>query len=306
MLRYIFRRLIACIPTIWLVVTLVFFAFELIPGDAAAIYAGEQASAQQIERVRHEMGLDKPVLVRYGIYLNRIIHGDLGRSALSGMDVSSEIMVRFEKTVQLSLLSIAFASVLGITFGTVSAFKRNTWVDYFLTLISVLGISLPNFWFGILLIYTFAIKLHWLPATGSSSTKNYILPVICSSFYSIAFITRITRSALLEVLGEDYVRTARAKGLSEKAVVSKHVLRNGLIPVITTVGLQFGYMLGGSVVTETVFAWPGMGRLLVSSVEKRDITMVQGVLLVVAACFLIVNLCVDLIYCIVDPRIRYS
>lgn len=306
MIRYIIRRLIACIPTILLVVTLVFFAFQLIPGDAAAIFAGEQASAEQIERIRHEMGLDKPVMEQYVIYLNRVIHGNLGRSAISGRNVLTEIQARFGKTVKLSLWAIALSSLLGITFGTLSALKRETIIDWALSVLSILGISLPSFWLGILLIYTFSIKLRLLPATGSNSAKHYVLPVIVCSFYSIAFITRMTRSALLEVLGEDYVRTARAKGLRERLVVAKHVLRNALIPVITTVGLQFGYMLGGSVVTETVFAWPGMGRLLVSSVEQRDITMVQGILLVVAACFLLVNLAVDIIYSFVDPRIRYS
>lgn len=306
MLKFIFRRLIASIPTVFIVVTLVFFAFQLIPGDAATMFAGEQASAEQIERIRRDLGLDQPIGTQYLIYIKNLLRGYLGRSAITGRPVITEVADRFPNTVRMALLSTILSSIVGISLGTISALKRETRTEYFISAISVLGISIPSFWLGLISMYIFSVKLRWLPATGNATPKHYILPVLVLSAYSIAFITRMTRSSLHEVLGEDYVRTAREKGLKEKVVISKHVLRNALIPVVTVVGLQFGHMLGGAVVTETVFAWPGMGRLLVTAVEQRDLMVVQGVLLVFSVSFVLVNLLVDVLYSFIDPRIRYD
>ncbi len=306
MLSYIIRRLLVCIPTVFLVITLVFFAFQLIPGDAALIFAGEQASQEQIAQIRSDLGLDKPVFEQYSIYLQRLLKGDMGKSAITGRPVFLEIKSRFFNTVRLAVVATVVSSIFGIVFGTVSALKREKPADYVISVLSIFGISIPSFWLALLLMYFFSVKLKLLPTTGNASLKHYIMPTIVLSVYSIAFIARMTRSSLFEILGEDYVRTAREKGMKERIVIAKHVLRNALIPVITVVGLQFGYLLGGAVVTETVFAWPGLGRLLVTSVEQRDLMVVQGVLLVFATSFVLVNLLIDLLYGLVDPRIRFN
>jgi ABC-type dipeptide/oligopeptide/nickel transport system permease component len=304
--NYILRRILISIPMLFIVVTLVFFAFQLIPGDPARLYAGEQAPLELVEQVRQELGLDKPVLVQYVNYLGRLAHGDLGKSFVTRRPVIMEVSSRFLATVKLSVAAIILASIPGVVMGTISAAKQEGPWDYFFSILSLLGISVPVFWLGLMFMTLFSVKLKWLPTSGADGWRNYLMPTVCLAVYSIAFVTRMTRSAVLEVIGEDYVRTARAKGLMEKVVLFRHVVRNALIPVITVVGLQFGYMLGGAVVTETIFAWPGMGRLLVMSVAQRDIPAVQGVLLVFAAAFLVVNLLIDLVYSVLDPRIRYS
>jgi ABC-type dipeptide/oligopeptide/nickel transport system permease component len=297
---------LVCIPTVFLVITLVFFAFQLIPGDAALIFAGEQASQEQIAQIRSDLGQDKPVFEQYSIYLQRLLKGDMGKSAITGRPVFLEIKSRFFNTVRLAVVATVVSSIFGIVFGTISALKREKPADYVISVLSIFGISIPSFWLALLLMYFFSVKLKLLPTTGNASLKHYIMPTIVLSVYSIAFIARMTRSSLFEILGEDYVRTAREKGMKERIVIAKHVLRNALIPVITVVGLQFGYLLGGAVVTETVFAWPGLGRLLVTSVEQRDLMVVQGVLLVFATSFVLVNLLIDLLYGLVDPRIRFN
>ncbi len=306
MRQYIIRRLLQVIPIVFLVATTVFFLFKLIPGDPAVVFAGEQANPETIARVRQSLGLDQPVGVQYWLYLQRLVKLDLGKSYISGMDVIQEIKVRFPNTVRLATLSILFSSLMGITMGLLSALKREKAVDYILTVIALLGISVPIFWLGLMLIFLFSVQLSMLPIGGNDTWRHYIMPVVVLSTGSIAAILRITRSSILEVMGEDFVRTARAKGMREQMVVVRHVLRNALIPVVTVVGLQFGYMLGGSIVTETIFAWPGMGRLLVMAVNQRDVMVVQGVLIVFATSFVLVNLIVDLAYAIVDPKISYS
>jgi peptide/nickel transport system permease protein len=303
---YIIRRLIIAIPIVFLVITLVFFAFKFIPGDPALMFAGEQASPETIERIRHEWGLDQPILVQYGVYLSKLARLDLGTSFITGRTVFTEIFERYLNTVKLALPAITIAAFFGIIFGTLSAIKRENIVDYFFSILAILGISIPVFWLALLLMYIFSIRFHLLPVSGDATWKNYIMPVFCLSVYSIAVITRMSRSNLLEQLGEDFVRTARAKGLNESAVLARHVMQNALIPVATVIGLQFGYMLGGAVITETIFAWPGIGRLLVMAVQQRDIPVVQGVLLVIAISFVGVNLIVDVMYGVLDPRIRYS
>jgi len=303
---YIFRRLIIAIPIVFLVITLVFFAFKFIPGDPALMFAGEQAAPETIERIRHEWGLDQPILVQYGVYLSKLAKLDLGISFITGRTVFTEIFERYINTVKLALPAITFAAIFGIIFGTLSAIKREGFVDYFFSVLAILGISIPVFWLALLLMYVFSIELRLLPVSGNATWKHYLMPVFCLSVYSLAVIMRMSRSNLLEQLGEDFVRTARAKGMNEFTVLFRHVMQNALIPVATVIGLQFGYMLGGAVITETIFAWPGIGRLLVLAVQQRDIPVVQGVLLVIAISFVGVNLLVDVMYGVLDPRIRYS
>jgi ABC-type dipeptide/oligopeptide/nickel transport system permease component len=305
-ITYIVRRVLISIPILFLVVTLVFFAFQLIPGDPAQMYAGEQATKEVLEKVRKDLGLDRPVLVQYVSYLQRLVQGDLGQSFITRRPVFVEIASRFWNTVKLAIAAITFATVVGLVMGTISAVNQEGRWDYLFSVLSLFGISTPVFWLALLLMYLFSIRLGILPTSGNDSWRHYIMPTFCLAVFSVAFITRMTRSSLLDLLGEDFVRTARAKGLVERKVLTAHVLRNALIPITTIVGLRFGYMLGGAVITETIFAWPGMGRLLVTAVEQRDIPVVQGVLLVFAAAFVVVNLSVDVIYVVVDPRIRYD
>ncbi|MCG3772814.1 MAG: Glutathione transport system permease protein GsiC [Nitrosomonadaceae bacterium] len=306
MKQYIIRRLIQVIPIIFLVATTVFFLFKLIPGDPATVFSGEQASPETIARVREALGLDQPVSVQYWRYLKRLVQLDLGKSYISGINVIDEIRQRLPHTIRLAFFSTLFSTILGVSMGLLSARRRETALDYILTMIALLGISVPIFWAGLLLIFFFSVKLNILPIGGNNTWQHYVMPVLVLSSYSIAAILRITRASTLEVMGEDFVRTARAKGIREQMVLVRHVVRNALIPVVTVIGLQFGYMLGGSIITETIFAWPGMGRLLVIAVAQRDVMVVQGVLIVFATSFVMVNLFVDLAYSVFDPRISYS
>ncbi len=305
MAAYVIRRLFISIPTGFLVVTAVFFAFQVIPGDAARMYAGDQASVAAVEAIRVELGLDQPVSVQYLSYLKRLGSGDLGISFITRRAVTVEIGTRFANTAILAFGAIILSTALGIFMGVVAALNRGKWLDYFLSVLAVGGISIPVFWLGLLLMFLFSLKLHWLPTAGNATWQHYIMPTFCLSVYSVAFITRMARSTVLDVLGSDYVRTAQSKGLREKIINMRHVVRNALIPLITTIGLRFGYMLGGAVVTETVFAWPGVGRLLVIAVTQRDIPVVQGILLVFASVFLLVNIIVDILYSVADPRLSY-
>jgi len=304
--KYIIRRILQVIPIIFLVATAVFFIFKLIPGDPAAIFAGEQSSAETIARVREELGLNKPIPVQYVEYMQRLLKGDFGRSYISGLQVIEEVKVRFPNTLKLALITTIVSSTIGIVMGLISALKRETFIDYFLSIISLLGISTPVFWLGLMLIYIFSVELSILPIGGNDTWKHYVMPVIALGTFSVASVLRVTRSSILEVMNEDFVRTARAKGLRESLIVSRHVLQNSLIPVVTVIGLQFGYMMGGSIITETIFSWPGMGRLLVTAVNQRDVMVVQGALIIFATSFVLVNLIVDLIYAIIDPKISYS
>lgn len=306
MRQYIIRRLLQVPPIIFLVATTVFFLFKLIPGDPAAIFAGEQASPDTIARVREQLGLDQPVMVQYVKYLQRLVTGNLGTSYISGVNVLDSIRARFPNTIRLAVISTALSASLGILIGLVSAFKRESFVDYLLTVIALAAISIPIFWLGLALIYIFSVQLRLLPIAGSATWKHYIMPVITLSMLSVASIQKITRSSILEAMSEDYVRTARAKGLRESRIVFRHVLPNALIPVVTVIGLQLGYSLGGSIITESIFGWPGMGRLLIIAVSQRDVIVVQGVLMVFASSFVLVNLFVDITYAAVDPRISYK
>lgn len=304
MATFILRRILISIPILFLVVTAVFFAFQLIPGDPARMYAGEQASLEEVEQVRSELGLDRPVLVQYVTYLGNLVQGDLGKSIFTRRAVITEIEGRFWNTVKLSVAAIVLATVAGMLMGIASALNRNGVWDYLFSIVALLGISVPVFWLGLLMMWLFSVQWSLLPSAGDATWRHFIMPTITLSVFSLAFIMRMTRSTLLETLQEDYVRTARAKGVPGPMVLVRHSLRNALLPIVTVVGLRFGYMLGGAVITESVFAWPGMGRLLITAVGQRDIPVVQGVLLVFAASFVLVNLLVDILYGFVDPRIR--
>jgi len=302
---YIIRRVLMAIPTLLVAVTLVFSAFQLIPGDVARMFAGEQAPEEVIQQMRAELGLDRPVLEQYLVYLGRLIKGDLGRSFITGRPVTVEIADRFWNTVQLAVVATVFATICGLSMGIMAAVHREGFWDYLFSAISLIGISMPIFWIALLMMTLFSVQWGILPTAGNQTWLHYIMPMFVLAIYSIAFIMRMTRSSLLDLFSQDFTRTARAKGLSERTTLIRHVLRNAWIPIVTVIGLRFGYMLGGAVIVETIFAWPGMGRLLVTAVGQRDIPVVQGVLLVVATTFIFINLGIDILYAKLDPRIQY-
>ena len=297
--------MLASIPILLLAVTAVFFAFQVIPGDPARLYVGSDASSEAVEQARRDLGLDRPVQVQYFDYLSRLARADLGRSMATRRPVTRELGPRFLNTIKLAAAGILVATTIGVFLGTIAAVKQGTVWDHLASVVALMGISIPVFWLGLLLMYLFSVQLRILPSAGNDTWRHYFMPTLSLATFSLAFIARMTRSSLLEVIRQDYVRTARAKGVPEWAVVGYHALRNALLPVVIIVGLRFGYMLGGAVVTEEVFAWPGMGRLLVTAVSQRDIPVIQGALLVFATAFVVVNLLVDLLYGFLDPQIRY-
>jgi ABC-type dipeptide/oligopeptide/nickel transport system permease component len=284
----------------------VFVAIRLIPGDPAQLMAGQAATEEVVRQIRQSLGLDQPLPVQYLYFLRNVVRGDLGRSLFNGAPVVEELGQRFPRTVRLALASMAVASLIGIPAGILAATRRLTWVDTAVMVVALVGVSMPVFWLGLNLILVFSVRLQWFPAFGYETWRHLVLPSITLGAASAAVVARMTRSAMLEVLGQDYIRTARAKGLSERAVVNRHALRNALIPVVTILGLQLGTLLSGAVLTETVFAWPGVGRLLVDAVLARDYPIIQGTTLLIAATFVALNLAVDLLYGLLDPRIRYE
>ncbi len=306
MLTYVGRRLLATVPTLWGVATAAFIMARLLPGDPARVIAGLLATPEQVDHLRHQLGLDQPLAVQYLDYLGRLVHLDLGMSAHFGGPVSGEIASRLPYTVELALVAAATAAVLGVLAGAAAAVRRNSLLDLAISAVSVLGISMPTYWLGLMLIILFAIQLRVLPAAGADSPAGVVLPGLTLALISMGLIARMTRSALLEVLGQDYVRTARAKGVPPRRVVLVHALRNALVPILTAFGLQLGALMGGAVLTETVFGWPGVGRLLLDSIFFRDYPMVQGLVLLFAVTYVVINLAVDLLYLWVDPRVRYE
>ena len=306
MLTYVGRRLLAAIPTLWGVATAVFVMARLLPGDPARVIAGVLASQDQVDHLRHQLGLDQPLPVQYVDYLGSLARLDLGTSAHFGGPVSGEIASRLPYTAELALTALAIAVVLGVLGGVAAALRRNTLIDLAVSAVSVLGISMPTYWLGLMLIVVFAIQLRLLPAAGADSPGSVVLPAFTLGLLSVGLIARMTRSSLLEVLAQDYVRTARAKGVSPAQVVFAHALRNALVPIVTAVGLQLGALMGGAVLTESVFGWPGVGRLLLDSIFSRDYPMVQGLVLLFAFTYIVINLLVDLLYVVVDPRVRYD
>src|SRR5262245_37350323 len=280
MLPYILRRLAATIPVVWGVSTFVFLIIHLVPGDPVQLMYGNLPMSQaDLDRIRAQLGLDQPLPIQYAQFLGKLVQGDLGRSIRSQQPVVNEIMLRLPYSILLASLSTAAALALGILGGVVAATRRGRWVDTLTTAISVMGVSVPSFWLGLMLIFLFAVRLGWLPASGSGTPQHLVLPVLSLALLSSAIIARLTRSGMLDVLNQEYVTTARAKGLTEQAIMYRHALKNALIPVITISALQFGTLLGGAFVVETVFAWPGVGRLAVQALSTRDYPIIQGVVL---------------------------
>jgi peptide/nickel transport system permease protein len=285
------------------VVFVVMLTVELIPGDAVAIMLGEHATPAAVARLRDHLGLDKPLLVRYVDYVGRLVRGDLGRSIQQNRPVVDELADVWPATLQLTAAALVIAAVVGVAAGVVSAVWPNSLFDGVARLGALFGLSMPVFWTGLVLIVVFALWLPWLPVGGTGSLAHLVLPAVTLALPSVAMVARMTRSSVLEVLREDYVRTARAKGVAERLVVAKHALRNAAIPVLTLVGLQAGQLMGGAVLTETVFSWPGLGRLMVKAIFARDYVLLQGAVLVFALAFVVINLVVDLAYGALDPRI---
>ncbi|MCB5934167.1 glutathione ABC transporter permease GsiC [Caldibacillus thermoamylovorans] len=307
MLRYAIKRIIGLIPTLFLVSIFVFLFVHFIPGDPARLVAGQDATLEDIARVEKELGLDQPIHVQYINFISGIFHGDFGTSLKTGRPVIDEIGLRFMPTFWLTIWSMVWAVIIGLVIGVISATKRNKWQDYLGMFSAVSGISLPTFWLGLMLIQLFAVQWGVLPTGGMDhSWKSYILPSFTLGLGVAAVVARFTRSSLMDTLKEDYIRTGRAKGLVERKVVWGHALKNAMIPIVTMTGLQFGFLLGGSVVVETVFNWPGLGRLLIDSVAFRDYTVIQGELLLFSLEFILINLIVDLIYSFLNPQIRYD
>jgi ABC-type dipeptide/oligopeptide/nickel transport system permease component len=304
--RYIVARLLWLIPVLLGVSLIVFGIMKMVPGDVAQVLVGTEGTAEDVENIRHTLGLDQPVYVQYGLFLEHLVQGDLGRSAVTRRPVADEIGSRIRPTAELALTAFAIALVVGLSTGIVSATRQYTLWDNLATLIALVGVSMPIFWLGLMLTLLFSVSLRWLPSSGAGTPAQLVLPAVALGAASSAIIARQTRSGLLEVLNQDYVRTARAKGLVESAVVLRHALKNALIPTVTVVGLQVGYLLGGAVLTETVFARPGLGRLLVDSIASRDIAVVQATIMLLSVVFVLVNLIVDLLYVQLDPRIRYA
>jgi glutathione transport system permease protein len=307
MLKYFIRRCLSILPVLLVVSILVFLFVHLLPGDPARIVAGPDADEATINRVRSELGLDKSLPEQYLTYMGRLFRGDLGKSISSKLPVAQEIALRFPPTLYLALTSLAWSIVLGILFGAYAAMHRGKWQDYTTMIVAVSGISMPQFWLGLLLMQLFAVHWGWLPVTGfTGKFKELILPSLTLGATVAAIIARFTLSSFLDVFQEEYINTARAKGLPERVVMWKHAFRNALIPVVTMVGLQFGFLLGGSVVVETVFAWPGLGRYMIESVSVRDYPVLQALLLLYSFQFVIINLLVDMLYAVINPEIRYK
>ncbi|ADO76896.1 ABC transporter permease [Halanaerobium praevalens] len=334
MINYIIKRLFALIPILIGVAVIVFLIVHLIPGDPAQTMLGERATDQALERLREQMGLNDPLPVQFGSYVKDLLRGDLGRSIMSNNPVSNELSKRFPATLELSFFAIMFAVGIGVPAGIFAAVNQNSWFDNLSMLIALMGVSMPIFWLGLMFIWLFAVELGWFPPSSrigigldfSPITNLYVLdsilqlnfsalkdvlhhlvlPAVALGTIPMAIIARMTRSSMLEVLRKDFIRTAYAKGLKRKVVIFKHTLKNAMVPIITVVGLQFGVLLGGAVMTETIFSWPGLGKYLVDAIYARDFPIVQGGILFFAGVFVIVNLLVDLSYALFDPRIQYE
>jgi ABC-type dipeptide/oligopeptide/nickel transport system permease component len=306
MAAFLLRRLALTIPVVWLVVTLVFGLIHLVPGDPVAQMLGEGAPQPEIQRLRHDLGLDRPLLDQYKAYVLGLLRGDLGTSFRNQEPVAHSIATRYPATIELTIAAILISLALAIPAGVIGAVKRGTFVDRAIGVFSLFGVSLPNFALGPLLILLFSIVWGILPVSGRGGFSHLILPAMTMGGALAAITTRMVRASMLEEIHQDYVRTARAKGLPERIVLFRHALRNGLLPVITILGLQAGALLAGAIITETVFAWPGLGRLTVQAINARDYPLLQGCILTIALTYILINLLTDAIYCVVDPRIRYE
>ena len=304
MLRYLVRRLLLTIPVLLGVATLVFALIHFIPGDPAQAILGEGATQEEVAQLRARLGLDRPLVVQYATFLKGVAHGDLGQSLRDGKPVTQQILVRMPATAELAMASMAVAVFVALPLGIIAAVWKGTWIDHGATTLSLVGISIPNFWLGPLLAIVFAVQLGWLPVGGRGTPAHLVLPAITLGAALAAILARMTRASLLEELGEPYVVAARAKGVSRTRAVLHHAFRNSLIPIVTSLWLHFGVVLTGAVITETIFAWPGIGRLLIQSIGFRDYPTVQGCVLLIAVTYVGVNLITDLTYGFLDPRIR--
>jgi peptide/nickel transport system permease protein/oligopeptide transport system permease protein len=306
MITYVIKRIFWLVLVLFAVSVVVFFLLHLCPGDPAIVVAGPGASKEDIAKIRAELNLDKPVYLQYYIWLRSILRGDLGRSAITRETVIEMIGSRLFYTMELAGAGIFIAMLLGMPAGLIAAVKHYSIFDSSATIMSLFGVSMPIFWIGLMLMFLFAVKLRWLPAIGAGGIDHLILPALTIGMNSTAIIARMTRSSILEIIGRDFIRTARAKGCKERVVILKHTLKNAMIPIITAIGLQFGYLMAGAVLTETVFARPGIGKLLADAVFNRDFPLIQGLTLIIATSFVIINLLVDISYTFFDPRIVYG
>jgi len=325
LLTYIGRRLLQFIPVLLGITVLVFLLLHMIPGDPATVLLGQDAPPDEVERIRNILGLNEPLYVQFFVYLKQLLQGDLGQSIFQDQSVYSLIMKHLPATIELAVFALVIALIISIPLGILSAVKQSSWIDYVSMFFAQLGVSMPVFWMGTLLIIGFSVNLNWLPSFGRGeplteafstlvrtgnlydivqSLRSLLLPAFTLGIMSAALITRMVRSTMLEVLKEDYVRTAEAKGVGTLSVIFKHSFRNALIPIVTIIGLQFGNLLGGAIVTETVFAWPGIGRLVISAISQRDFPLVQGCVLVIALMFALTNLVIDILYTKINPKIQ--
>jgi ABC-type dipeptide/oligopeptide/nickel transport system permease component len=312
---YAFQRLLLAVPVLFGVSVLVFGVLHLAPGDPAAIMLGAQATKEDVTRLHRDLGLDRPLVVQYFHWIGQVARGDLGRSIPLGRAVLPEVLLRFKATLVLTGGALVIAVLLGLGAGIISAVRQYSWLDRLSMGAAVTGVSLPVFWTGIMLIIVFALQLRWFPSSGMSSPYgsgfidilwHLVLPAVTLGTASAAALARLTRSSVLEIIRQDYIRSARAKGLAERAVIARHVLKNAINPIITVLGVQVGFLLGGAILTETVFSWPGLGSMMVRAIQARDYPLVQGGVLLIATTFVVVNLVVDLLYAVFDPRIRYD
>jgi len=305
-IRYIIQRVLAALVTIWITTIAVTLLIHAVPGDPVRImYAKFQSTPEQIEAVRIALGLDQPIYIQYGLYVSRLFQGDLGRSIVGDQPVLDILLTRFPPTLLLATTSLVIAVVIGLSLGFLAAYKRGTVIDVGAMVLAVLGVSIPHFWLGLLLLFFFALQLGWLPVAGSD-LRSLILPALTLGLANAAVLARLTRSAMIDIFDQDFVRTARAKGLPKTMVLYRHALRAGLVPIVSMMGLQFAYMMGGAIVVENVFAWNGVGRLAIEAVFARDYPLIQGFILFFATVIVLVSLVIDLLYAVLDPRIRYS
>jgi len=306
MRAYVLRRLWQSALTLVGVSVLVFVILRVVPGDPAKMLLPDGAPQSAVDELNRQLGLHEPLYVQYGLFLRSVFRGDFGQSFQYRAPALRVVVERLAATVQLALAALLITVGVGVSLGIVAAVRRGTGYDYASTVLAVLGQSLPNFWLGIMLILLFGVALRWLPTSGFESWRHLILPAVTLAAFPMALVARLTRSSMLEILGRDFIRTGRAKGLAERAVILRHALRNAAVPLLTVLGLQIGTLLGGAVITESVFAWPGMGKLVVDAIFFRDFPVVQTVLILSATIFVVINLLVDLLYTVIDPRIRYS
>ena len=306
MLAYAMKRVLQGVPTVLLVCVLVFLLMHMVPGDPIRLMSDRTATPEDIERLRQSLGLDRPLYLQFWMWFTRAIRGDLGRSIRTGHQVTDELMHRLPRTLLLTCTSLLFSVLVGIIAGVLASLKAGSFWDVSIMVKAVFGMSVPPFWLGLMFILFFSVMLNWFPSGGSGTWRHLVLPALSLGLAGMGLIARMTRSSMLEVLRDDYVRTARSKGLAERTVIYKHALKNAMIPTITVVGLQFGILMAGAVITERVFSWPGMGWLLVRSIHDRDFPVVQGALLISSIIFILVNIAVDMVYALLDPRIRYQ